>query len=249
MRRDSVWCPRLSPSGGRVGRGRGASPRDRRPGVGHGRGRPEQHDRRVDHGSRRPALDARVGSRRGHRPGGADGARQAGALVSDVKRAAAEFGLTWAPDPTSEAESTVGGAVACNASGPRTLWYGPTRRHVRAFASRWLTGGCSSSDGTSSRRTRPGTSPCRIRGLVRGERRDARSRARGGADAGPTADGGGRACSAVRSECTALQFVVAAREAGALAPRCIEYFDAAAVAIAQSADHGRLSVSDGRCMV
>ena len=30
---------------------------------------------------------------------------QAGALVSDVKRAAAEAGLTWAPDPTSEAES------------------------------------------------------------------------------------------------------------------------------------------------
>jgi FAD/FMN-containing dehydrogenase len=58
---------------------------------------------------------------------------QAGALVSDVKHAAAAAGLTWAPDPTSEAESTVGGAIACNASGPRTLWYGPTRRHVHGL--------------------------------------------------------------------------------------------------------------------
>jgi len=175
---------------------------------------------------------------------------QAGALVSDVKRAAAEFGLTWAPDPTSEAESTVGGAVACNASGPRTLWYGPTRRHVR------------------------GLRVALADGRVLVVRRDVLEKNTAGYLAVqdpvdwfvgsegtlgvvleaeltlvPQPTGVVGLAVPFASECTALQFVVAAREAGALAPRCIEYFDAAAVAIAQSADHGRLSVSDGRCMV
>lgn len=175
---------------------------------------------------------------------------QAGALVSDVKRAAAEFGLTWAPDPTSEAESTVGGAVACNASGPRTLWYGPTRRHVR------------------------GLRVALADGRVLVVRRDVVEKNTAGylavqdpvdwfvgsegtlgvvleADLTLVPQPTGVVGLAVpfASECAALQFVVAAREAGALAPRCIEYFDAAAVAIAQSADHGRLSVSDGTCMV
>jgi glycolate oxidase len=56
-----------------------------------------------------------------------------GALVGDVKRAAAAVGLLFAPDPTSEEESTIGGAIACNASGARTYKYGATRRHVRAL--------------------------------------------------------------------------------------------------------------------
>lgn len=55
---------------------------------------------------------------------------QAGALLGDAKRAAAEHGLLLAPDPTSEEDCTVGGAVACNASGARTLAYGATRAHV-----------------------------------------------------------------------------------------------------------------------
>lgn len=58
---------------------------------------------------------------------------EAGAIVGDVKRAAAEHGLLFAPDPTSEDWSTVGGAVACNASGARTLRYGATRAHVRGL--------------------------------------------------------------------------------------------------------------------
>jgi len=58
---------------------------------------------------------------------------QAGVLVADLRHAAAEHGLLFAPDPTSERESTVGGAVACNASGARSLRYGATRPHVRAL--------------------------------------------------------------------------------------------------------------------
>lgn len=56
-----------------------------------------------------------------------------GAILGDVKRAAAERGLLLAPDPTSEEECSVGGAVAANASGARSLKYGATRAHVRAL--------------------------------------------------------------------------------------------------------------------
>ncbi|MBW7934674.1 MAG: FAD-binding oxidoreductase, partial [Gemmatimonadaceae bacterium] len=56
-----------------------------------------------------------------------------GVLIGDLQRACAAEGLFFAPDPTSEEECTVGGAIACNASGPRTLAYGATRRHVRAL--------------------------------------------------------------------------------------------------------------------
>jgi FAD/FMN-containing dehydrogenase len=42
-------------------------------------------------------------------------------------------GLLFAPDPTSEEESTIGGAIACNASGARSFRYGATRQHVQAI--------------------------------------------------------------------------------------------------------------------
>lgn len=58
---------------------------------------------------------------------------QAGAIVGDVRRAAEAAGLLFTPDPTSEEESTIGGAIACNASGARSLRYGATRPHVRAL--------------------------------------------------------------------------------------------------------------------
>lgn len=58
---------------------------------------------------------------------------EAGARVADVRRAAAEAGLLFTPDPTSEEESTIGGAIACNASGARSFRYGATRAHVQAL--------------------------------------------------------------------------------------------------------------------
>ncbi len=58
---------------------------------------------------------------------------QAGARVADVRRAAESAGLLFAPDPTSEEESTIGGAIACNASGARSFRYGATRAHVEAL--------------------------------------------------------------------------------------------------------------------
>ncbi len=175
---------------------------------------------------------------------------QSGALVSDVKRAAAECGLTWAPDPTSEAESTVGGAIACNASGPRTLWYGPTRRHVR------------------------GLRVALADGRVLVVRRDAVEKNTAGYPLAqdqvdwfigsegtlgivleaelalvprPTTVIG--LAVPFASECAALEFVAAARETAPLAPRCIEYFDAAAAAIAEGSDHAPAPAGATRCLV
>lgn len=58
---------------------------------------------------------------------------EGGARVADVRRAAEHAGLLFTPDPTSEEESTIGGAIACNASGARSFRYGATRAHVRAL--------------------------------------------------------------------------------------------------------------------
>jgi FAD/FMN-containing dehydrogenase len=55
---------------------------------------------------------------------------QPGVLLGDFKRELATHGLLFAPDPTSEEESSLGGAIACNASGARSLKYGATRRHI-----------------------------------------------------------------------------------------------------------------------
>lgn len=56
-----------------------------------------------------------------------------GVSVLALRRAVAEHGLLLTPDPTSEEEATIGGAIACNASGARSLQYGATRPHVRAL--------------------------------------------------------------------------------------------------------------------
>ena len=56
-----------------------------------------------------------------------------GVLLGDLNRSVAEHGLLFAPDPTSLDDVTVGGAVACNASGARSLLYGATRPHVAAL--------------------------------------------------------------------------------------------------------------------
>ncbi len=55
-----------------------------------------------------------------------------GVRVAALNAHIAELGLRFAPDPTSEHDATIGGAIACNASGARSLRYGPTRAHVRA---------------------------------------------------------------------------------------------------------------------
>lgn len=158
-----------------------------------------------------------------------------GALVGDVKRAAAAAGLLFAPDPTSEDDSTIGGAIACNASGARTYKYGATRKHIRALQVVLPSGELSEFRRTELEKNTVGYAfahdpidwfigsegtlgiivaaelallplPERVIGLA----------------------------ILFRGEAEALSFVVSARESSLLSPRCIEFFDSSALDITRS---------------
>jgi len=174
----------------------------------------------------------------------------AGAILGEVKRAAAAEGLLFAPDPTSEDESTVGGAIACNASGARTLKYGATREHVRA-----VTVVLASGD------------------VVRYSRMGLEKNTAGYAFAHDPVDwfvgSEGTLGIVVEAELEllplpdrvigleipfanereALAFVVAARESRAVVPRCLEYFDQLAVDIARGAEVSRGASAHGVSLV
>ncbi|MBZ0185612.1 MAG: FAD-binding oxidoreductase, partial [Candidatus Obscuribacterales bacterium] len=55
---------------------------------------------------------------------------EAGVTNLSVSQAAKEFGLYFAPDPSSQVASTIGGNIAENAGGPHCLKYGMTTAHV-----------------------------------------------------------------------------------------------------------------------
>jgi glycolate oxidase subunit GlcD len=58
---------------------------------------------------------------------------QPGVVNAALSRAAAPFGLLYAPDPSSQLACTIGGNVAENSGGPHTLKYGATTNHVLAL--------------------------------------------------------------------------------------------------------------------
>jgi glycolate oxidase len=58
---------------------------------------------------------------------------QPGVINLDVSRAAAPEGYYFAPDPSSQMVSTIGGNLAENAGGPHCLKYGTTSNHVAAL--------------------------------------------------------------------------------------------------------------------
>ncbi len=55
-----------------------------------------------------------------------------GVILGEYQAATEREGRLFPPDPTSRNECSVGGAIACNASGARSFRYGPTRRWVEA---------------------------------------------------------------------------------------------------------------------
>ena len=55
---------------------------------------------------------------------------EVGATNISVSRAVEKFGLYFAPDPSSQHASTIGGNIAENAGGPHCLKYGMTTAHV-----------------------------------------------------------------------------------------------------------------------
>ena len=160
-----------------------------------------------------------------------------GVLLGDLKRQLAGDGLTFAPDPTSEEECTVGGSIACNASGARTFKYGATRKHVRALKIVLASGE-----------------------LIELRRSDLEKNTVGYGFAQDPVDWfiGSEGTLGViveaelaliqkpenvtglaipfRSEDAALDFVVKAREARDIAPRCLEFFGELALEIARGAD-------------
>ena len=58
---------------------------------------------------------------------------QPGVVNLELSRAAEPYGLYYAPDPSSQAASTVGGNVAENAGGAHCLKYGVTTNHILAL--------------------------------------------------------------------------------------------------------------------
>jgi glycolate oxidase subunit GlcD len=56
-----------------------------------------------------------------------------GVVNARLSRAAAPWGLHYAPDPSSQTACTVGGNVAENAGGPHCLKYGVTTQHILAL--------------------------------------------------------------------------------------------------------------------
>jgi len=52
---------------------------------------------------------------------------EAGVLLGELQSELESKGKLFPPDPTSRHECTLGGAIACNASGARSFKYGPTR--------------------------------------------------------------------------------------------------------------------------
>ncbi|HYU52091.1 MAG TPA: FAD-binding oxidoreductase [Gemmatimonadaceae bacterium] len=158
----------------------------------------------------------------------------AGALVGEIKRTAAASDLLFAPDPTSEEESTIGGAIACNASGARTFKYGATRKHVQGLKVVLANGELAEFRRTNLEKNTVGYAfahdpidwfigsegtlgiiveaelvllplPTHVVGLA----------------------------VFFKTEAEALRFVVETRESRTVTPRCIEYFDDQAIEIAR----------------
>lgn len=160
-----------------------------------------------------------------------------GALVGEIKRAAAAHGLLFAPDPTSEEESTIGGAIACNASGARTFKYGATRRHVARLKVVLANGDVVDLHRTNLEKNTVGYafahdpidwfigSEGTLGVIVEAELALL-----------PLPQEVAGIAVFFGSEGEALRFVVDARESRFVTPRCIEYFDDKAMSIARAGD-------------
>lgn len=57
---------------------------------------------------------------------------QPGALLTDIRKFVEKEGFFFPPDPT-EASASIGGMIACNASGAVSHFYGPTRKWIHSI--------------------------------------------------------------------------------------------------------------------
>ena len=173
-----------------------------------------------------------------------------GVIVGDLNRALASHGLFFAPDPTSENEATIGGSVACNASGARTLRYGPTRNHVVALT-------VAMADGSVTEFRRPDMEKNTVGFFPAQDPVDWFVGSEGTLGVvlevevallalPPHVVGLGIP---FPDEGAALDFIVDARTSGRLAARCLEYFDPVAFGFAQAAHPGGAWGDEGGTMV
>jgi FAD/FMN-containing dehydrogenase len=173
-----------------------------------------------------------------------------GALVGEIKRGAAAAGLLFAPDPTSEEESTIGGAIACNASGARTYKYGATRKHVRSLRVVLASGEAAEFRRTELEKNTVGYafahdpidwfigSEGTLGVIVEAE-----------LSLLPLPERVVGLAVPFRTEADALRFVVMARESSRVTPRCIEFFDSLALDITRSAGTAVQWPDDSSAMV
>ncbi len=173
-----------------------------------------------------------------------------GAVVADVRRAAEAAGLLFTPDPTSEEESTVGGAIACNASGARSLRYGATGPHVRALT-------VVLANGEVRELRRPALEKNTVGYPIAHDPVAWFIGSEGTLGVVVEAELGllplptqvlGLAVPFER-EADALAFVVAARRCGKVYPRCLEFFDERAMTIARVAEGSVGWASEARAMI
>jgi len=163
-----------------------------------------------------------------------------GVIVADLKRACAAEEMLLPLDPTSEEDCTVGGAVACNASGARSLRYGATRPHVRGLT-------VALADGTITQLRRPLLEKNTVGYALAHDPIDWFVGSEGTLGVVvevefsllPLPEQVIGLALPFASEEAALRFVVAARESGVLHPRCLEYFDQLALEIVRGAEGAR----------
>ena len=175
---------------------------------------------------------------------------EAGVLIADVRRAAEREGLLFTPDPTSEEEATVGGAIACNASGARSLRYGATGPHVRALT-------VVLANGELRELRRPMLEKNTVGYPISHDPVEWFVGSEGTLGVVVAAELAlyplpqqvlGLAIPFVR-ESDALAFVVAARRDARVHPRCLEFFDGLAFAIARDAAADAMWASDAHALV
>lgn len=173
---------------------------------------------------------------------------EAGAMVAEVKRACAAAGWLLPLDPTSEEECTVGGAVACNATGARSLRYGDTRRHVRGLT-------VLLADGSRHEFRRHHLEKNTVGYLMIQEPVDWFIGSEGTLGVVTEVEFGLLPLPAqvtglaipFATEADALAFVVSARGSETIDPRCLEYLDAGALAIVRA--HATTSGWSGAAVV
>jgi len=162
---------------------------------------------------------------------------QAGVNLGDLKRRLAAEGLLFAPDPTSEDDVTVGGAIACNASGARSLLYGATRPHVNALRVALANGAVHELRRTRLEKNTVGYAPVHepVDWFIGSEGTLGVILEVELALLPLPANVTGLAVPFAR-EADALDFIVAARTSTEVSARCLEFFDAAALEVARTAE-------------